>query len=98
MARAFLKDAPILLLDEATAFADPENEQAIQKVLAELMEGKTVLTIAHRLNSVVDADLIVVMQEGQIAEQGQHDELLARPSGLYASMWREYQESVEWRI
>lgn len=98
LARAFLKDAPILLLDEATSFADPESEQAIQAGLKQLMEQRTTLMIAHRLSSVVDADLIVVMQEGRIIEQGTHSQLLARPEGLYASMWQAYQESIEWTI
>ena len=98
LARAFLKDAPILLLDEATSFADPESEHAIQESLHRLMAHKTVLMIAHRLSSVVNADLIVVMQQGRIVEQGTHTELLARTNGLYASMWQEYQESIEWTI
>ena len=98
LARAFLKDAPILLLDEATSFADPESEHAIQEALHHLMEHKTVLMIAHRLSSVIDADLIVVMQAGHIVEQGTHTELLAHSDGLYASMWQEYQESIEWTI
>lgn len=98
LARAFLKDAPILLLDEATSFADPESEREIQEGLRQLMEYKTTLMIAHRLSSVVDADLIVVMREGRIVEQGTHAELLARPESLYAAMWQEYQESIEWTI
>lgn len=98
LARAFLKDAPILLLDEATSFADPESEREIQEGLRQLMEHKTTLMIAHRLSSVVDADLIVVMREGRIVEQGTHAELLARPESLYAAMWQEYQESIEWTI
>ena len=98
LARAFLKDAPILLLDEATSFADPENEQTIQEVLAKLMEGKTVLMIAHRLSSVVNADKIVVMNGGQIIEQGTHEQLLGQEGSTYAEMWDEYQESIEWTI
>ena len=98
LARAFLKDAPILLLDEATSFADPESEHAIQESLHRLMAHKTVLMIAHRLSSVVNADLIVVMQQGRIVEQGTHTELQARTNGLYASMWQEYQESIKWTI
>lgn len=98
LARAFLKDAPILLLDEATSFADPENEHAIQEVLAKLMEGKTVLMIAHRLSSVVDADKVVVMDGGQIVEQGTHEQLLQQEGSAYAQMWNEYQESIEWTI
>lgn len=98
LARAFLKDAPILLLDEATSFADPENEHAIQEVLAKLMEGKTVLMIAHRLSAVVDADKVVVMDGGQIVEQGTHEQLLQQEGSAYAQMWNEYQESIEWTI
>lgn len=97
LARAFLKDAPIILLDEATAFADPENEREIQLALARLMQGKTVVMIAHRLTSVTDADNIVVMEEGRIAEQGTHAQLLQK-EGLYCRMWKEYQQSVEWDI
>ncbi|MEA4917386.1 MAG: ABC transporter ATP-binding protein [Proteiniphilum sp.] len=97
LARAFLKDAPIVLLDEATAFADPENEQEIQQALQQLMHGKTVVMIAHRLTSVTDADMIVVMEEGGIAEQGTHVQLLQK-EGLYKCMWNEYQQSVQWDI
>lgn len=97
LARAFLKDSPILLLDEATAFADPENERAIQEVLKTLMKGRTVLMIAHRLSSVVDVDKIIVMHEGTIAEEGTHQELLAA-KGRYAAMWHEYQESIHWTV
>lgn len=97
LARAFLKDAPIVLLDEATAFADPENEQEIQQSLRRLMQGKTVVMIAHRLTSVTDADMIVVMEEGRIAEQGTHSRLL-QEEGLYHRMWNEYQQSIQWDI
>lgn len=97
LARAFLKDSPILLLDEATAFADPENEKAIQEVLRTLMKGRTVLMIAHRLSSVVDVDQIVVMQEGEVVEQGTHEELLSR-NGRYSEMWQEYQQSINWTV
>lgn len=97
LARAFLKDAPIVLLDEATAFADPENEHEIQHALRRLMKGKTVVMIAHRLTSVTDADTIVVMDEGRIAEQGTHSRLL-QEGGLYLRMWNEYQQSVQWAI
>lgn len=97
LARAFLKNAPILLLDEATAFADPENESAIQSVLRELMQGKTVVIIAHRLSSVVDVDQIVVMDEGKIVEQGTHKELLEQ-GRLYPIMWNEYQQATEWTL
>jgi ATP-binding cassette, subfamily B, bacterial IrtA/YbtP len=97
LARAFLKNAPILVLDEATAFTDPENEHLIQKALRKLSEGKTVLMIAHRLTSVIEADSILVIQEGYIAEKGTHEELL-RKEGVYTGMWNEYQQSVNWTI
>jgi ATP-binding cassette subfamily B protein len=97
LARAILKDAPIVVLDEATAFSDPENEHLIQKALGKLTQGKTVLTIAHRLTSVVDVDSILVIDRGKIAEQGNHHELINR-QGLYARMWNEYQKSIEWTI
>lgn len=95
LARAFLKDAPIVVLDEATAFADPENEHLIQQALSELMKGKTVLMIAHRLTTVQDADKILVIDKGKIAEQGTHSELIAK-NGIYSSMWDEYQKAVAW--
>jgi ATP-binding cassette subfamily B protein len=97
LARAMLKDAPVVVLDEATAFADPENEHLIQKALKKLTQGKTVLMIAHRLTSVMDVDSILVINKGRITEQGQHHELLDR-KGLYAHMWKEYQKSVNWTI
>ncbi|MCG8553447.1 MAG: ATP-binding cassette domain-containing protein, partial [Desulfobacterales bacterium] len=97
LARAILKDAPIVVLDEATAFSDPENEHLIQKALGKLTKGKTVLTIAHRLTSVVDVDSILVIDKGKIAEQGNHHELIRR-QGVYAGMWDEYQKSIQWTI
>ncbi|MDO4165039.1 MAG: ABC transporter ATP-binding protein [Bacteroides sp.] len=97
LARAILKNAPIVVLDEATAFADPENEYLIQQALKELMRGKTVLMIAHRLTSVTDADCILVIDKGRIAEQGTHTELLNR-QGIYHQMWNEYQQSACWTI
>lgn len=97
LARAILKDAPIVVLDEATAFADPENEHLIQKALRKLTKDKTVLMIAHRLTSVVDVDSILVINKGKIAEQGTHNELMNK-QGLYAKMWNEYQKSVQWTI
>ena len=97
LARAILKDAPIVVFDEATAFADPENEALIQKALATLARGKTVLMIAHRLTTVMDADAICVLDEGRVAEQGTHAEL-AKAGGLYARMWDDYRTSVSWRI
>ena len=97
LARAILKDAPIVLLDEATAFADAENEYLIQKALDVLLRGKTVLMIAHRLQTIVHADQIIVMQRGGIAEQGTHEELMQR-QGVYAKMYHEYENSVSWKI
>ena len=97
LARAILKDAPVIVLDEATAFADPENEEQIQKALKELARGKTVLMIAHRLSSVTDADRILVISDGKVAEQGTHNELL-KQNGIYCRMWNEYQQSVSWTI
>ena len=97
LARAILKDAPIIVLDEATAFADPENEQLIRKALAHLTQGKTVLMIAHRLTTVQDADSIVVVDNGKIVEQGTHEELLSEEK-YYHRMWNEYQQSVSWKL
>ena len=97
LARAILKNAPIIVLDEATAFADPENEHLIQQVLKELTKGKTVLMIAHRLSSITDADNILVIDKGKIAEQGTHANLLGK-QGIYYRMWNEYQQSVRWTI
>jgi len=97
LARAILKNAPIVVLDEATAFADPENEHLIHRALMELTKGKTVLMIAHRLTSIIDADNILVISNGKIAEQGTHKELLTK-KGLYNNMWNEYQQSVRWTI
>lgn len=97
LARAFLKNSPIVILDEATSFADPENEHLIKKAFEKLTEGKTVLMIAHRLTSVVDADCILVLEKGKISEYGQHEELLKK-KGLYAKMWKEYKKSAKWTI
>lgn len=97
LARAMVKNAPIVLLDEATAFADPENEHLIQKALKELSYGKTTLMIAHRLTSVQNVDRILVVESGKIAEEGTHVELLNK-DGIYRTMWDEYQKSVAWKI
>ena len=97
IARAMLKNAPILLLDEATAFADPDNEAKVQAAFAQLAKGKTVIMIAHRLSTVANADCIYVVQDGQIAESGTKDELCAQ-NGLFARMWQEYQASVQWKV
>lgn len=97
IARAMLKNAPILILDEATAFADPDNEAKVQAAFARLAKGKTVLMIAHRLSTVANADCIYVVQDGQIAESGTKDELCAQ-NGLFARMWQEYQASVQWKV
>ena len=97
LARAILKDAPIVVLDEATAFADPENEHQIQKAFEALTRKKTVLMIAHRLSTVQDADNILVLNEGKIAEQGSHSALLEK-NGVYAAMWADYQRSAQWKV
>ena len=97
LARAILKDAPVVLLDEATAFADAENEHLIQKALDELLRGKTVLMIAHRLSTVIHANQICVLEHGKIVERGTHRELL-KASGIYAHMFDEYQNSISWKI
>jgi ATP-binding cassette subfamily B protein len=97
LARAIVKDAPIVLLDEATAFADPENEHLIQKALKELSRGKTTLMIAHRLTTVQHVDRILVIESGRIAEEGTHQQLLDK-GGIYKTMWHEYQRSVAWKI
>lgn len=97
LARAVLKDAPIVILDEATAFADAENEHQIQLAFEQLTEGKTVLMIAHRLSTIQNADLILVFDQGTIAERGTHEKLLAA-DGIYASMWNDYQTSIQWKV
>src|SRR5699024_2885005 len=97
LARAILKDAPIVVLDEATAFADPENEVLIQKAFAQLTKGRTVIMIAHRLSTVVGADKIIVLDHGRMVEQGTHNELTAA-GGLYSRMWADYNQAVQWKI
>ena len=97
IARAMLKDAPILILDEATAFADPDNEAKVQAAFRALAKGKTVIMIAHRLTTVANADCIYVVQDGKIAEAGTKDALCIR-GGLFAKMWQDYQSSVQWKV
>ncbi len=97
LARAVLKDAPIVVLDEATAFADPENEVLIQKAFATLTKGKTVIMIAHRLSTVTGADKIIVLDGGKVAEEGTHKALLEK-DGLYAGMWKEYNKAAKWKL
>ena len=97
IARAILKNASILILDEATAFADPDNENKIQAALAVLAKEKTVIMIAHRLSTVKNADGICVINNGKIVEQGSFEELVNK-NGMFTSMWEEYTKSVEWRV
>ena len=97
LARAILKNAPILLLDEATAYADSDNELQMQKAIMELSKNKTTIMIAHRLSTIVNVDCIYVMDEGRIIEQGSHKELL-KMDGEYARMWRQYSQSVDWKV
>lgn len=97
LARAILKDAPIVVLDEATAFADPENEALIQRAFSSLTKNCTVIMIAHRLSTVTGADRIIVLDEGHAVEEGTHEDLLAK-GGLYARMWEDYNKAVKWRI
>ena len=97
IARAVLKNAPVIILDEATAFADPDNEVKVQKAFSELSQGKTVIMIAHRLSTVSDADCIYVIKDGLIAESGRREELLEK-NGLFAKMWKDYAASVEWKV
>lgn len=97
IARAMLKNAPILILDEATAFADPDNEAKVQAAFSKLSEGKTVIMIAHRLSSVTEVDRIYVLKNGQICQSGTHENLLSQ-DGLYAHMWKEFNKSVSWKV
>lgn len=97
IARVMLKNAPILILDEATAFADPENEVLVQRAFEKLSQGKTVIMIAHRLTTIKHADHIFVLREGHVEETGTHDSLVTQ-GGLYAKMWQDYQTSVSWKV
>ncbi|MDE6551236.1 MAG: ABC transporter ATP-binding protein/permease [Clostridia bacterium] len=97
IARVMLKNAPIIVLDEATAFADPENEALVQKAFSELSKNRTVIMIAHRLTTVRDADRIFVLKDGQVESVGTHDQLI-KSGSLYAKMWKDYQTSVSWRV
>lgn len=97
IARAFLKNAPVLILDEATAFADPDNEKLVQLAFEKLSKNKTVIMIAHRLSTITNADCIYVLKDGKIAESGTHASLLAE-NGIYTHMWTEYNKSVNWQV
>lgn len=97
IARAMLKNAPIVILDEATAFADPDNEVKVQEAFAKLSEGKTVIMIAHRLSTVTEADCIYVLKDGEVAEYGTHEKLI-EAEGIYQKMWNEYNKSVDWKV
>ena len=97
IARTMLKDADVVILDEASAFVDPECEAQVQLAFQEMAKGRTVIMIAHRLSTIRNADRIYVLQNGQVAEQGKHDELMQK-NGLYADMWAEYQEAVNWKV
>ncbi len=97
LARAILKDAPIIILDEATALADPENEYMIQKAISEITKDKTVIMIAHRLSTVKNVDKIYVVENGRIVEEGSHDDLVEN-NGLYSRMWDEFNQSIQWKV
>ena len=98
IARAMLKNAPVLILDEATAFADPDNETKVQMAFNALAKGSTVIMIAHRLSTVVNADRIYVLKEGRLAESGSFAELSGQADSLFGTMWRDYQQSVQWKV
>ncbi len=97
IARVMLKDAPVIILDEATAFADPDNETRVQAAFSKLSEGKTVIMIAHRLSAAAGADQIYVIEDGRIAERGKSQELLEK-GGIFSRMWRDYQTSIQWKV
>ena len=98
IARAMLKNAPVLILDEATAFADPDNETKVQAAFNALAKGRTVIMIAHRLSTVVNADRIYVLKEGRLAESGSFAELSGQADSLFGTMWRDYRQSVQWKV
>ena len=98
IARAMLKSAPVLILDEATAFADPDNETRVQAAFKELAKGRTVIMIAHRLSTVVNADRIFVLKDGHLTEDGTFAELSKGEQSLFGTMWRDYQQSVQWKV
>ena len=97
IARAMLKDADVVILDEASAFADPECEAQVQQAFREMAKGRTVIMIAHRLSTVRNADRIYVLNNGMAEEQGKHEALL-KENGLYSEMWTEYQKAVDWKV
>ena len=97
IARAIIKDAPIIVLDEATAFSDPENEYLIQKAFEKLMQDKTVIMIAHRLSTIRNANKIIVMENGRLIESGKHNDLIQK-NGCYAEMWKHYTEAIDWKV
>ena len=97
IARAILKNAPIIILDEATAFADPDNEMKVQTAFSELAKGKTLIMIAHRLSTVIHADCIYVLKDGTVCESGTHEALMQK-NGLYKQMFEDYTRSVNWKV
>lgn len=97
IARVLLKNSPVIILDEATAFADSDNENRVQEAFSRLAKGKTVIMIAHRLSTVVNADRIFVLKNGSIAEEGTHRELIEK-NGIYCQMWQQYKTSVNWKV
>ena len=97
IARVILKNTPIVILDEATAFADPDNETLIQKAFGELSKNRTVIMIAHRLSTVINADKIFVVKDGRIEESGTYEQL-ERQNGIFARMWQNFQTSVKWKV
>ena len=97
LARAILKDAPIVVLDEATAFMDPENEEKMNEAIGEVIQGKTVIVIAHRLYSIIGADHICVLEQGRLADMGTHEELLNRCEA-YQKLWHAAESSARWAV